>query len=171
MDESELASHRGMVCRFLLFLLRDAEAADEITQETFKVALSKGTDPTKGTNFGAWLRSIARNLVQNHLRKQRTRPLLLHEGVAELAERHFVETGSDQDTVWEARREALEACMQKLSEDGRRLLRLRYASGRKVREIAGEMEMEPNTLSKRLERIRTELRCCIDASVEEKRDE
>ena len=160
-----------MVCRFLLFLLRDAEAADEITQETFRVALSKGADPAKGTNFGAWLRSIARNLVQNHLRKQRRRPLLLHQGVAELAERHFVGTGSDQDEVWEARKVALEACMRALSEDDRSLVGLRYASGRKVKEIAKEMAMEPNTLSKRLERIRTELRDCIDASLGGKRDE
>lgn len=72
-----------MVYRFLLFLLREPEGADEIAQETFQVAITKGADPEKGTNYGAWLRSIARNLARNHMRKRRGVRPLLDDGIAD----------------------------------------------------------------------------------------
>ena len=166
MDESQAGKYRAMLCRFLLFLLRDIHHAEEITQEAFVVALSKGPDPAKGTNYGAWLRSIARNLVRSHVRKRRGRPLL-PDDVLDAAERHFVRTGSDQADLWEARRQALSACMQKLPEGQRDLLLRRYERGQKVGHLAERLGVEPNTLSKRLERIRERLRRCIAAALQE----
>ena len=125
LDQGELGQYRAMLCRFLLFLLRDPHDAEELAQETFRVAISKGADPAKGTDYGAWLRSIARNLVRNHVRKHRRRALLRGDVVA-LAERRFVETGADRDEVWEARRAALARCMARLPEDDQALLRRRH---------------------------------------------
>ena len=165
MDQEELGQYRNMVCRFLLFLLRDPEAAEDVTQETFRVAVSKGPDPTKGTDYGAWLRSIARNLVRNHIRKLRSNRLLLHGDVLEFAEQHFMATRADQDDVWRARQQALTSCLEGLAEDHRDLLRRRYEQGTQVRAIARDLGMAPNSLSKRLERIRGSLRKCIDAAL------
>ena len=165
MDVSSLGQYRAMLCRFLLFLLRDRDDAEEIAQETFRVALSKGIDPQKGTNYGAWLRSIARNLARNHLRRKSR--WLLHGDILDLAESHFVQAGSDQDGLWEARRQALASCMQKLSESDHGLLRRRYEQGEKVKHMANDLGIEPNSLSKRLERIRESLRRCIDAALKE----
>lgn len=167
MEESALGRHRAMLHRFLLFLLRDPEAADELAQETFRVALTKGADPAKGANHGAWLRSIARNLVRNHIRKRRNCPLLFHSDILERAEARFVETRSDEDDAWEARRQALAACMQRLPEPERDLLRRRYERGEQVKHMASRLGLAPNSLSKRLERIRTKLRDCIEAALRE----
>ena len=151
-----------MLYRFLLFLLRDREDAQDVTQDTFRVALSKGPDPAKGSDHGAWLRSIARNLARNHARKRHRRGLLLSDDFLEAAERHFVATGSDQDEVWETRRAALAACLEKLSDESRDLVRRRYERGERVQATAARLGVAPNTLSKRLERIRRGLRRCID---------
>jgi len=160
-----------MVYRFLLFLLRDPETSDDISQETFRVALSKGPDPDKGGDLGAWLRSIARNLVRNHVRKARSAPLLVQEPMLELAERRFVAVGADLDDSWEARKRALGACMEKLSEDNRGLLKKRYERAQRVKEIATNLGVEPNSVSKRLERIRESLRKCIEATMRGGSDE
>ena len=165
LEQDKLGQYRDMVCRFLLFLLRDPDAAEDMTQETFRVAVSKGPDLEKGANYGAWLRSIARNLVRNHIRKQHDRRFVLHGDMLELAESHFVATGSDQDDIWQARRQALANCMEKLSDDQRHLLRRRYELGEKIQDVAGELRVEPNSLSKRLERMRESLRKCIDAAL------
>lgn len=165
MEQDKLGQYRDMVYRFLLFLLRDLETAEDVTQETFQIAVSKGTNAEKGTNYGAWLRSIARNLARNRVRQHRSRQFLLHGDVLGLAESHFTATSSDQDDIWEARRQALAACMQKLSDDQRHLLRRRYELGENVQDVAGELCIAPNSLSKRLERIRETLRNCIDAAL------
>ena len=154
-----------MVYRFLLFLLRDPEQAEEVAQETFLVAISKGSDADNVTNCGAWLRSIARNLARNYMRKRGNSPRLLGDDFLELAERHFVETGSDRDDVWDARRQALASCIHGLSPSDRSLLRRRYELGARVKHIAEHLGMEANSLSKRLERIRGSLRKCINAAL------
>lgn len=165
MDEIDLGQYRGMVYRFLLFLLRDPGASDDLSQETFSVALSRGPEPEKGSDYGAWLRSIARNLARNYVRKVRNSPLLVGESMLDLAERRFVEAGADRDGAWDARRRALGACMERLSEDNQGLLRDRYELARKVKQIAAGLGVEPNSVSKRLERIRESLRKCIEETL------
>lgn len=160
-----------MLYRFLLFLLRDRDDAQDITQETFRVALSRGPDPAKGSDYGAWLRSIARNLARNHARKLRRGHWLLPDDFLERAAHHFEATGSDQDGVWDARRSALTSCLEKLSPASRDLIRRRYERGEQVRVAAKELGIEPNTLSKRLERIREGLRRCIEDALRGERSD
>ncbi|HUT35105.1 MAG TPA: sigma-70 family RNA polymerase sigma factor [Planctomycetota bacterium] len=171
MDEEALGQHRAMLVRFLLFLLGNLADAEDLAQQTFRIALSKGVQPHKGTDYGAWLRAIARNLVRNHIRKQRRSRLVLHEGLLEAAEEHFVATGSDRDDAWAARRQALLACLEKLSQDERELVRRRYERQEQVKQMAEKLAVEPNTLSKRLERIRGALRDCINATLNGQSDE
>jgi RNA polymerase sigma-70 factor (ECF subfamily) len=156
-----LAGYRGGVCRFLLFLTQSKEIADEMTQETFRVALAKGTDPGKGANYGAWLRSIAKNLVRNYQRKQHAQWLFFSSELVDLAEQGFLQAGGVRDDYWEALRSALLSCIQKLSDASRSLLLRRYKLRQTVKEIALGLGIEPNSLSKRLERIRQSLRDCI----------
>ncbi len=171
MEQEALGQHRAMLVRFLLFLLGNVADAEDLAHESFRVALSKGTQPHKGTDYGAWLRSIARNLVRNHIRKQRRGRLALHEGLLETAEKHFVATGSDRDEAWEIRRQAVLACLEKLPEGDRELIRLRYEREQQVKQMAKELGTEPNTLSKRLQRIRDGLRDCVNATLNGQSDD
>ena len=167
MNEEELKRHRAMLCRFLLFLLGNVQDAEDVAQEAFRVAATKEPGLDGASDPGAWLRSIARNLARNCVRKRRTGWVLLDADALDLAESRFVETGSDRDDVWEARRQALAASLGKLPTGDRELLRRRYHLGQRVRDIAAELGMEPNSLSKRLERLRERLRGEIDADLGE----
>ena len=60
LQETDISQYRGMLLRFLVFLVQDPDAAEELVQETFRIALSGNRDDSKGTDLGAWLRSIAR---------------------------------------------------------------------------------------------------------------
>jgi RNA polymerase sigma-70 factor (ECF subfamily) len=177
MNEQEaLGSHRAGIYRFLHFFTQNREVSEEITQETFRVALSRETDlairaaqrstasqSSKGTSYAAWLRAIAKNLLRNYRRKQQSGWLFFTDDVLEGAERRFVAAGADRDNLWEARRKALLSCVQRLSEANRRLVLLRYQAGEKVQEMASGMGLAPNALSKRLERIREALRNCVNS--------
>lgn len=92
-------------------------------------------------------------------------PLLLKDDFLELAEKRFLDSASDEDTVWEKRLAALQRCLGKLSNADRDLVRRRYAAREKVKEIAQRMAINPNAMSKKLERIRALLRNCIDAVI------
>ena len=69
--ENEQSGLKG----FIRMLGVRPESVDDIAQETFVVAYKKLTMFERGTNFGAWLRTIARNLVRNELRRQGRRRL------------------------------------------------------------------------------------------------
>jgi RNA polymerase sigma-70 factor (ECF subfamily) len=160
-----LAGYREGVYRLLLFLTRDSEAAEELAQETFTVALSKGPDAEKGADYGAWLRSIARNLLRNYQRKKRVKWLVFSDDVMELAEHRFAQAGAGRDDQWELRRNALLSCIQKLPEAGRTLLLRRYQLGRSVNQIASDIGIEPGSLSRKFMNIRRILRDCINAAL------
>lgn len=61
-----------------------AEAADDVAQEAFVVAFGKLQTFERGTNFGAWVRTIARFLVSKELRREERRQRVLAEHVAEI---------------------------------------------------------------------------------------
>lgn len=166
-DPQGLAAQREGVYRFLLFLSQNREVAEEITQETFRVALSKGTNPDGGENLGAWLRAIAKNLLWNYWRKQNTPWLLFSSEVVDLAERRFTQTGADGQDRWESRQKALLSCIKKLADPSRALLLRRYQSGESIGQMASAMGIKPKALGKRLDRIRQWLRDCINAFLKE----
>ena len=170
-EQQALARHRARVYRFLLFLTQNREVSQELTQETFKVALSRGTDPAKGIDYGGWLLTIAKNLLRNYQRKAQSHWLAFTDGLLEVAERRFIAGGAEDDGLWEARQRALLSCLQRLSEANRRLILLRYRVGEKVQKMASDMGLAPNALSKRLERIREALRDCINSIVRGKSNE
>lgn len=55
----------------ILYIVHDKMYAEDILQETFVKAISSLAQYTAGTNFTAWLCSIARSLALNHLKKHR----------------------------------------------------------------------------------------------------
>ena len=166
-DSHTLAAQREGLYRFLLFLAHNREVAEEITQETFKVALSKGTMPAAGEALAAWLRAIAKNLLWNHWRKQNAPWLLFSSEVVELAESRFVQAGAASKERWESRQNALLSCVKKLSDANRALLLRRYQSGESIGQMASAMGLKLKALGKRLDRIRQWLRDCINASLKE----
>ena len=166
-DPQTLAAQRERVYRFLLFLSQNREVAEEITQETFRVALSKGTMPDNAEGLAAWLRAIAKNLLWNYWRKQNTSWLLFSSEVVDLAERRFIQSGAENKGVWESRQNALLSCIKKLSDASRALLLRRYQSGESIGQMALGMGIKPKALAKRLDRIRQWLRDCITSSLKE----
>jgi hypothetical protein len=73
--DSLFARYREPVYRFLRRVLRDATAAEDLTQETFLRAL-KADYRADGRERG-WIFEIARNLARDHDRARNRRPLMV----------------------------------------------------------------------------------------------
>lgn len=154
---SVIHAHQAGVWRYLRVLGCDASQADDLTQETFLAVLEKPFLDYGPKATAAYLRKVARNQFISLLRRnQRT---------------VSVETIDQVDAEWtrwaghdsgEAYLEALQACLEALSERARRGLELRYREQRTRTGIANELQMSEDGAKNLLQRAKQQLRECLE---------
>ena len=134
-----------------------AEAVDDVAQEAFVVAFEKLQTFERGTNFGAWVRTIARFLVSKELRREERRQRMLGEHVVEIL------NGDESASISNdpALTEALKRCLAELPERGRRLVQQRYFENLAPTVIASREGRKANDVRQALFRLRTALHDCI----------
>jgi RNA polymerase sigma-70 factor (ECF subfamily) len=155
--------NRRWLTAYVLALTGDPEAAADLVQETFAVALRKRADFRPGTNFGGWLRVIARNVALQHCRRRGRELLLDREEVLARLDA-AAERSAERDAApgfAEARAELLRSCLEKLSGRVRRFLQLRYGEGRKPAELAAEAGLTAAAVNMALCRARFMLADCV----------
>lgn len=69
--EALFRQYQGQVYRWIVRIVRDTGAAEDLTVETFWRAHRGRAGFHEGGNFAAWLRRIATNLALDHLRHRR----------------------------------------------------------------------------------------------------
>lgn len=152
--------YQAKVRSYLGRFIRDAEAADDLAQETF-IAAFRSLESYKGTsNLSLWLLGIARNLALKHVRSRR------HPG-QRVALEQALETWCAERA--EARGEpehegllaALRDCLRGLQEHGGRIIRDHYFKGRPAAAIAREIGTSEGAVWVSLLRLRGALRQCI----------
>ncbi|RFC46147.1 MAG: ECF subfamily [Verrucomicrobia bacterium] len=134
-----------------------AEAADDVAQEAFVVAFEKLQIFERGTNFGAWVRTIARFLVGKELRREDRRQRLLAEHVAEILSAENIPAPDDTT----AKAEALKLCLRELPERWRTLVQQRYFENLAPSVIASHEGRSANEIRQALFRLRSALHDCI----------
>ena len=160
--ENEQSGLKG----FIRMLGVRPESVDDIAQEAFVIAYKKLEIFERGTNFGAWLRTIARNLVRNELRRQGRRRVLAND-VAEFllsrADEKSTHPGVEveQAEQHEQQVSALRKCLQKLPARSRRLVQQRYFEQLSLGVIASDEDTNANNVSQILFRLRAALSDCI----------
>jgi RNA polymerase sigma-70 factor (ECF subfamily) len=145
------------VSAFVHALVGNAADRDEVLQMTALSVLESLGDYDGTRPFLPWALGVARKEVANFRRSSQRFPALgeaaqaaLAVAIAEVAE------GERASLVH------LAECMAKLAGRPREVCELRYRSGMKPARIAEVLGMQPNTVSKTLERVRSELRECIE---------
>lgn len=156
-----LTEHQSRLYAYILALLPDAAAANDVLQETNVVLWRKSAEFTPGTAFGAWAGRVAYFEVLAY-RKRQTQDhhvfdTELLDEVADEAER-MTETIGQQ-------RLALRGCLKKLPRTDRELVSLRYEPGGSVQTIAKRRGKSVGSISQALYRIRLQLSQCIERAI------
>jgi RNA polymerase sigma-70 factor (ECF subfamily) len=120
------------VYRYLLWRLRDRDAAEELAAEVFAIALTafqKGTAPRQ---VRSWLVGIADHLATRSWRKTRTDEVITDSGIATEQDPEELVLGRLESTmIWR--------CVDALSPDHRQILLLRIVAGLSARDVGGLM--------------------------------
>ncbi|MBP2322319.1 RNA polymerase sigma-70 factor (ECF subfamily) [Kibdelosporangium banguiense] len=123
-----------VVYRYVLFRVGDRELAEDVTSETFLRALRRIASVTyQGRDVGAWLVTIARNLVLDHVKSSRFR---LEVTRAEVDDGRTVQVGPEQQVLSKLTNAELLKCIEQLGDDQRECIALRFLQGLSVAETA-----------------------------------
>jgi len=144
---------------YLLSMLADPHAADDVLQEANIVIWERRDEFTPGTSFDAWAFTIARFQAMAHRKTlSRTKQKGILGGDAlQRVEAAFEKRSQHAGVV----RDALRTCLKKLSPDQRAVLDARYAHDEAVSVAAEKLGRSARTLYKSLHRIRKTLLDCI----------
>ena len=161
-----IQEHHASLRYFIQSLGVNPAWVDDVAQDAFLIAYRKWPSLEGDLeNPGAWLRSIARNVVQNELAKQNRRRRLMDENLTTLLlQAGESESRSSTEDLMD-RQEALRKCISKLSERARRILEFRYVNDLNSGEIGSEFDMKPAAVRKLLFHSRQTLANCLKQSL------
>jgi len=142
---------------FILALVPDWSAAEDLLQETTMVMWSKFDTFELGTDFAAWAMRIARYRVMNYRKKKRHQKVVFSDEVIEALERRARKTTRQLD----ASRDALRQCLQKLPQRDQELIHLRYEYDATTKSVAERLGRGLDAVYKALNRIHIQLFYCI----------
>jgi RNA polymerase sigma-70 factor (ECF subfamily) len=129
------------VYRFIYFRVTNRQLAEDLTAETFLRALKRiGSVTWQGRDLGAWLVTIARNLVADYFKSGRYRLELPTGDVLDAdAEERGPEGSPEVAVVEHITNVALLAAVQQLNPEQRECIVLRFLQGFSVAETAQTM--------------------------------
>jgi len=156
------AEHNRTVYKHILTLLGNAEAAQEVFQETSVVLWEKFSEFSPDTHFSAWACRIAYFEVLKFRQTVGREHLLFNDTLV-----HALAQQREEDSdLLEERRKALRQCLKKLRSKDQELIDQCYSGGVTIQHIANMTGRPVNTLYKALGRIRRSLFHCVNRVLE-----
>jgi RNA polymerase sigma-70 factor (ECF subfamily) len=160
-----LVEHRDEIFAFILSLVRDAAAAEDIMQDVAVVVCDRWQQFTIGTDFGKWARQIARyKILTERDGRLRSMKLLSEEAIESVGAAFDEEESSSRDEL-----SALRECMRRLGRKARSLVRLRYTEGHDCSRVAEKMGMSLGSVYMGLSRARVALADCVEQRLTDRR--
>jgi RNA polymerase sigma-70 factor (ECF subfamily) len=147
-----------VVSSFIGAMVRDFADRDDVLQETAVAVLESADRYDPDRPFIAWALGIARNQIRMYLRRNNQERLVFDESVLQLLEDSFATVSAHEVH----RLRFLRDCLQRLDPREQLLFQLRYAEDLKPAAIGEQLGLAANTVSKALQRLRDQLRTCID---------
>jgi RNA polymerase sigma-70 factor (ECF subfamily) len=152
--------YQETVWRIAAALLRDRDATENLVQQVFVDAYFHLDQYAPGTDFGAWIRTVARNRLRKELRTAGREDRRLAAYRERLAERLKAEATGPRDDA-DAYVAALRGCRQSLPPRDAALVKLRYERGLSFEAIAKTQGQSAEAVQRMISRIRFRLRDCI----------
>ncbi len=159
----EVTRHQRAIYGFIRSMIPDASTADDLLQETNIALLKAAPRFKKGSDFLPFATKVAHNKVIDHFRKEKRHSgLIFDSSLADKIAGKLCATPLGSP----ARIEALESCLERLTQPDRHLLVRRYRESETVRAIAADTGRSESSLQNHLAKLRDLLRQCIRQKLE-----
>ena len=141
--------HSRRVRSYIGMMVKDDAVADDIFQETFIKAVKVIDEGgyTDSGKFLSWILRIAHNRVLDYFRREKSSRLLNEKdaGYDVLGTLRFTENSIEEDIVQSELMDTVRRLVEKLPDDQREVVRLRYYSKLSFQEIAEQTNVSINT--------------------------
>ena len=138
--------YQGLICGLAYSACGNPHLSEDLAQETFIAAWRQLRDLRETDKLKAWLCGIARNVINNHFRKQQRTPTAqaaeLHESLPALANSPSENAMSRQEEalVWRA--------LEAMPENYREPLVLFYRQQESVAAVAASLDLSEDTVKR-----------------------
>jgi RNA polymerase sigma-70 factor (ECF subfamily) len=146
------------VSAFITAVVRDFSERDDVLQDVAVAVLENFESYDESRPFTPWAIGIARNQIGLYLRRKRRNRYTFDTDAIESLAAAFDAISDDETHLMER----LRVCVAQLGSRSRRLCELRYRDDLKPAAIATAVSMTANGVSKALQRVRQQLRTCIE---------
>ena len=155
--------HQQSIRAFLIRLIGELHAADDVAQEVFLAAFRNLSQLQNAADFLRWIRGIARFQAISFLRERISRRRQEEESLVHLLDdARLVQAencaGDDEREDWLAR---LRVCLDRLAPYSRQLIEDHYFAGQTTGELAAREGRRGSTMRMTLLRIRQTLHHCL----------
>ncbi len=151
-----------IVSSFVSAMVRDYTARDDLMQDIAIAILESYDRYDPSQLFAAWAIGIARNHVRLYFRTVHRDKLRFSDSIIDLLSEDYSQIASSEIH----RMEYLQTCFDKLDARAKELCRARYTENQKPHQIAQWLGGSPNGVAKSLQRIRQQLKQCIERQVQ-----
>jgi RNA polymerase sigma-70 factor (ECF subfamily) len=157
--------NQRMVRAYVAALSRDAASADDLAQEVFLRAIERIDRLYQPEQAGAFLRGIARRVVQEHFKRRRRDARYEQEMVSALIDgsRPIAELCHDRAMLVHLR-----DAIAELPVISRRMLEMRYHDGLTATDIGAALTISSGAVRITLMRIRERLRARVEQSTRQR---
>ncbi|MBI2931460.1 MAG: sigma-70 family RNA polymerase sigma factor [Planctomycetes bacterium] len=162
-----LETERRSLIGFLTLLTGDPHAADDLFQDVCLEGWRARATFEPGTDFGAWIRAVARIQVMRHWRRlKRHRLVSLNPELLEQLSQAWDEESQEA----RPREQALAECVRSLEAHQIQILTWRYTESWPHERIARQTGRSLDAVRMLLFRLRKALESCMETKLREKHD-
>ena len=149
-----VARYQSLICSLAYSATGSLSQSEDLAQDTFITAWKQLRDLREPEKLRAWLCGIARNLINNSLRKQGREPSHRAESLEEISEGPSPEPLPVDNTISKEEAEILWRSLEKIPEIYREPLVLFYREHQSIETVAANLELTEDTVKQRLSRGR-----------------
>lgn len=144
-----LARHQARIFNYILMMVKDEDVANDIFQDTFAkvVTTIKQGRYTEGGRFAAWLTRIARNLIIDVFRQEKSQAKVSTDDAGvDILNRRELSGGTVEDEIVDMQiRDDVRSLLSRLPDNQREVLVMRYYKNLSFKEIAATTGVSINT--------------------------
>lgn len=158
---SLITESQGWLYGYILGMLANHDAANEVLQEANVVIWRKASEFQLGTSFHSWAIRIANFQVMAYRQKRMKDRLVFDHDLLELIGKRVHERMVD----YEEKMSQLQNCLEELPERSRDVVKRRYFDGDSLKKIACDLNRNQNAIGQLIFRIKNKLIECVSLQV------